>query len=82
VLLLLLMMMVRMTGDIVSRGHTTAAGPLMMLDLLLLLKLIDPASVDLIAVLCLVSYLLLMAVKSYKNIYTLSITRSNDLFYY
>lgn len=44
------MMMVRMTGDIVSRGHTTAAGPLMMLDLLLL-KLIDPASVDLIAVL-------------------------------
>lgn len=57
--------MVRMTGDIVSRGHT-AAGPLMMMLLLLdwLLKLIDPAAVDLIAVLWLLAYLLLLAVKT------------------
>jgi len=57
-------MMVRMTGDddIVSRGHT-AAGPLMMMLDLLLLKLIDPA-VDLIAVLWLLAYLLLLAAKS------------------
>lgn len=60
-------MMMMMTGDIFSGGHN-AAGPLMMLDWLL--KLINPAAVDLIAVLWFLTYLLFLAViieKSRKN---------------